>query len=352
LRIAITADLHLTTQKDHPERFATLTDILQQCGELGLDRLIIAGDLFDQSQQNYADFEQTYTESRPDGLSVTVLPGNHDPQLTQAALAVEGLEVVSVPTVQPVGENFDLLLVPYNDETSMGEHIPPFQDQLEAGRWALISHGDYESGLRAPDPNELGVYMPLTRADLESHNPALAILGHIHAPSDGPLVYYVGSPCPLDINETGLRRFLVFDSESLEVTSLQTDSPKVFFSETVVMLPVEDERAYLEEELRQRIENWGLPEGWEDRVQQRLSIVGYVVDRSAVEVLAKDVLADYSFYDGGPNISDLNHAVDTDRIHIAQQVQEWIEELDWPEGDQEPTKGDIALEALRVIWKS
>ena len=163
---------------------------------------------------------------------------------------------------------------------------------------------------------------------------------------------FITAPCPLDINETGLRRFLILDSESLDVTSQQVDSPQIFFNETIVMLPVEDEGAYLRSELVQRIQNWTLPEGWEDRVRQRLSIVGYVADRSAVEAVAREGLAGFAFHDDGPDITELNHAVDTDRIHIAQQVQEWIEELGWPEGDREPAKEDIALEALRVIWES
>ena len=352
MRIAITADLHLTSQQDHPERFATLQNILKQCSELEIERLIIAGDLFDQSQQNYAEFEQAVADARPDNLSVVVIPGNHDPQLTQGALAVEGLEVFSKPVVQPAGDSFHLLLVPFKVGSSMGEHIAPFHTQLSAGNWALISHGDWESGLRAPDPNEPGVYMPLTRADLEAHNPALTVLGHIHAASDGPPVSYAGSPYPLDINETGLRRFLILDTETLDVTSQRVDSPQIFFNETIVMLPVEDERAYLEAEIEKRIQHWNLPEGWEDRVRQRLSIVGYAADRPAVEAMARDLMMDYAFHDDGPDISELNHAVDTDRIHIAQQVQTWIKELEWPEADSEPTKEEIALEALRVIWEN
>ncbi len=352
MRIAITSDLHLTTQKDHPERFAVLQDVLRQCGQLGVDRLIIAGDLFDQSQQNFAEFEQAYVEARPETLPVTVIPGNHDPGLISGALAVKGLEVLSEPAVRHAGEDFDLLFVPYRAGTSMGVHLPPFQTQLVAGRWGLISHGDWESGLRAPDPNEPGVYMPLTRADLETHNPAVALLGHIHAPYDGAPIYYAGSPCPLYINETGLRRFLIFDTESLTVTPQRVDSPRIFFNETVVMLPVEDEPEYLRAELERRIQDWGLPEGWEDRVQQRLRIVGYTADRPAVEALAREVLADYEFYDDGPDLSELNHAVDSDRIHIARQVREWIEALEWPAGDAEPTGEDIALEALRAIWGS
>ncbi len=352
MRIAITADHHLTTQQDHPERFATLQNILKQCGELDIERLIIAGDLFDQSQQNYAEFERAFAEARPENLAVTVIPGNHDPQLTQGALAVDGLEVVSEPVVQPAGDSFRLLLVPFKVGTSMGEHIPPFHAQLSAGSWGLISHGDWESGLRAPDPNEPGVYMPLTRGDLEANSPALTVLGHIHAPSDGPPVTYAGSPCPLDINETGLRRFLILDTDTLEITSERVESPQIFFNETIVMLPVEDERAFLEAEIEKRIQNWNLPEGWEDRVRQRLNIVGYSADRPAVEAMARDLMKDYAFHDDGPDISALNHVVDTDRIHIAQQVQEWIEDLEWPEADSEPTKEEITLEALRVIWEN
>ena len=111
-------------------------------------------------------------------------------------------------------------------------------------------------------------------------------------------------------------------------------------------------RECLASRLDRRIQNWSLPQGWEDRVRQRLTIVGYAADRSAVEAVAREALASFAFYDDGPDLSELNHAVDTDRIHIAQQVQEWIEQLDWPEGDREPAKEDIALEALRVIWES
>src|SRR3972149_1611889 len=101
MRIAVTADLHLTTRKEHRERFAALEDILRQCGRLGVDWLIIAGDRFDPHRQ--------------------------------------------------------------------------------------------------------------------------------HSP---------GPPNPLDINETGLRRFLIFDTQTLVVSEQRVDSPRIYFSEAVVMLPV------------------------------------------------------------------------------------------------------------------
>ncbi len=350
MRIAMTADLHLTTRKEHPDRFAALEDILRQCGELGVEGLIIAGDLFDQSQQNFADFEQSYKAARPSGLAVTVIPGNHDPDLRAGALAVEGLEVVSAPSLRAAGGDFHLLLVPYQAGTSMGEHLPPFADQLRSGRWALVSHGDWSGGLHGGDPNEPGVYMPLTRADLAGSDPAVVLLGHIHTPYDGPPVYYPGSPCPLDVNETGVRRFLVFDTETLKVTPQRVDSLRLYFNETVVMLPVTDEAAFLWAELQKRLESWGLPEGWEDRVQVRLRIVGYASDRAVVDVVARETMAAFNFYDGGPDISALNHTQDVDRIEIARQVREWVEALDWKQDPREPTKDEILREGLAVIY--
>src|SRR3972149_503638 len=125
MRIAVTADLHLPTRKEPPERFAALEDILRQCGRRGVDWLIIAGDLFDHSRQHFADFEKAYKAAHPAGLPVTVIPGNHDPGLKAGALAVEGLEVVSEPTLRPRG----------------GRPPPPFGGQPQAAALGLGQPG-------------------------------------------------------------------------------------------------------------------------------------------------------------------------------------------------------------------
>ena len=46
MKIAVTADVHLTTREDNPERFNALEDILGSLEGLGIEHLIIAGDLF------------------------------------------------------------------------------------------------------------------------------------------------------------------------------------------------------------------------------------------------------------------------------------------------------------------
>jgi len=118
----------------------------------------------------------------------------------------------------------------------------------------------------------------------------------------------------------------------------------------VVMLPVEDEAAYLRGQLQGRVRNWSAPVGWEDRIQVRLRIVGYSIDRAAIDKVAKEAMSAFSLHGGGPDISALDHTQDADRIEMARQVQEWIEALQWKQDPGEPAKDEILLEALAVIY--
>lgn len=352
MKVAVTADLHLTRRDVHPERFEALEDILRQCQQAGVQALIFAGDLFDQTLQNYAEFEDVYQSFANSELTVVIVPGNHDHDVTAAALSREGLAVISEPQTMPLGQSLQLLLVPYEHGKTMGEAIAAFADQIVEDRWILVGHGDWAQGLRSPDPYEPGVYMPLTRADLDVHRPLKALLGHIHRPYDGPVVHYAGSPCPLSINETGLRRFLLYDSESHELHSLTVNSSRLYFNETFVMLPVPDEAAYLKELISQRIAGWNLPGGWERRVQVRVRVTGYTRDKARVGQLVEEGFADFFFYDEeGPDLSELAHTSDFERDHIARQVQEWIRDLEWREGPAEPTEDEIVVQALKAIYR-
>ena len=58
MRIAFTADLHLTAGETYPERYEALENIFEQMVEGGLGLLIIAGDLFDETSRNYAEFDK------------------------------------------------------------------------------------------------------------------------------------------------------------------------------------------------------------------------------------------------------------------------------------------------------
>ena len=354
MKIAFTADTHLTTRAKHPHRFQALEDIYQQCGELGVQLLIIAGDLFDQSLVNYADFEKLYRESRPEDLKTIIVPGNHDQQLRKEALAGEGLRVYSQPALQPLNDSRQLLFLPYRDQQSMGEGIAPFADRLKDQRWILVSHGDWSAGQNSPDPYERGVYMPLTRPDLERYQPELVFLGHIHLPQEDGRVYYPGSPCPLDITETGLRRFLILDTQRGEVLSQPVHSSLLYFDESFLVMPGENELDNLQAQLQNRIQGWNLPQGWEDRVQVRVKVYGSSsTSRDQIQALVESNLQEFNFYQDQPPILDeLVFSLDEDQAEIAAQVKRWVDAQPWEPGPKSPVKSQILQEALRLIYQA
>jgi len=351
LKIALTADNHLTTQSRNHDRFQSFANILKQCGESKVKLLIVAGDLFDQSMPNYAEFEALYKKHRPPELTTAIIPGNHDEDLKQENISADGLIIHSEPQLLPLNKTWKILFVPYQKGQTMGRVIAQFAAELTGKRWILIGHGDWSPGVRTPDTYEPGVYMPLTRSDLALYKPALVFLGHIHLPFDGEKVHYPGSPCPINVTETGLRHFLLLDLKQGSITPKLVDSPLLFFNERFVMLSRENELELLENQMKDRIESWKLPAGWEKRVQVQVKVAGFATDREAVKKTAREIFSPFSFYkDGEPDLEKLYHKLDPDREQIALSIQDWIEKLDWTESSSQPSKTEILEEALKVIY--
>ena len=161
MKIAITADNHLTTQSRNPERFQALADIYKQCRELNVKLLIIAGDLFDQSMPNYAEFETLYKKHRPPDLTTALIPGNHDQDIRNESFNLEGFIIHNKPVLLPINSSWKILFAPYQDGQSIGGAIAPFADELKSQRWILVGHGDWTPGVQGPDVYEPGVYMPM-----------------------------------------------------------------------------------------------------------------------------------------------------------------------------------------------
>lgn len=353
LKIAITADNHLVTQSKTPERFQALADIYRQCGEEGVQLLIIAGDLFEQTMANYPEFEKVYQTSRPIDLKTVIIPGNHDHQLQGEALAGEGLVVYSEPTLRPLNDSRKILFLPYKDQQTMGEAIAPFAEELSSQRWILIGHGDWSAGQKIPDPYERGIYMPLTRPDLKSYQPEMVFLGHIHLAQQDGLVYYPGSPFPLHIGETGIRKFIILDTAKGEVEYLPVNTSLIYFDESFLVIPGEDELSSLEKDIQERITGWQLPEGWADRVQVRVRISGSSsTGRTEIQSLVESSFAPYRFYqDQPPDLDQLVFSRDQDKAEIATQIRDWVDALDWEQDPNKPDKAQILQEALRVIYQ-
>jgi len=350
LKIAVTADVHLTTREDQPARFNALANIFASLADLKIDQLIIAGDLFNKDIRNYSEFE-TLCKEHPD-LTVHVIPGNHDPSVEQKRFATGNVFAYGKPTQVEFGET-TFLFIPYQAATSMGEAIATNSDGLEAGKWVLVGHGDYCRGIRQTDADEPGTYMPLFRSDIDRFQPRTALLGHIHIHSSKDNVHYPGSPCGLNIREVGQRHFLVYDTETAEISSHRIQTDVLFFQESFMIVPREDELDRLATEIQRRIEAWGLDESELKRVQLRVAARGFCIDKQKISDLLQERFGQFTQYkDAPPNVDDLSVSTNEELVFIAKCVEQSIDELDWqtsPEDDK-PDRDEIMSQALRVIY--
>jgi len=351
MKIAITADNHILDNKSHPERLTTFGNILGKCDDLNVDQLIICGDMFDKDINNFADFEKVYRERKPKDLKTFVIPGNHDPDLTQGMFSISEFEVIDEPLIKALDQKLTALFIPYKSEIAMGEAISEFHDDLEPENWLLFSHGDWTEGLRLTNSYEEGGYMPLSRSDVQITKPHKVFLGHIHLPYDGDSVYYPGSPCPINVNETGPRRMLIFDTISRQTKAVLVDSPKIFYNESFIVLPDENSIDRLRHQMKERISEWDCPEEWHDRIVVRVRVRGFSSDLQAVREAAISTFSRFTLYDQeGPDLNELNYADDLDRANITEKVKLWVDDLDYSTEPPEPNKDDILIKALNFIY--
>jgi len=351
LKIAITADIHLSSRKDHPERYRALENILHQMLEDGINTLVIAGDLFNESNRNYREFETFCKREEYKAVRFIIVPGNHDPNVSNKFIAADNVEVISEQGIKTFGSvATKFLFLPYKKEKEMGELIADFTEEFSDSKWVLIGHGDWIEGMYS-NPLEPGTYMPLTRTDLERFKPSTVILGHIHKPLDIGSVHYPGSPCPLDITETGKRRFLIIDSEDCSVISRPVDSDFIFFDESLIVIPAKDEEKYLRNQIKSKIEKWNIKQSEKSKVILRIKVSGYTSDKRRLMEILKDSFRGFVFYQNGePDLSEVYVADDLERAEIADRVSKEIEKLEWMQALEEPTKEQILLEALHVIY--
>jgi len=93
MKIAITADVHLVNKKDHAERYHAFENILEKISKEKINTLIVAGDLFDETYNNYAEFDNI--ASKYGHINFHILPGNHDAAIDKRAITSTNVEIYS-----------------------------------------------------------------------------------------------------------------------------------------------------------------------------------------------------------------------------------------------------------------
>lgn len=353
MKVAVTADIHLKTQAETPERFNALENIFQQTKQRGISNLFIAGDLFDKDFFNYNDFE-SLCKKYPD-IYVTIIPGNHDHQIEKKFFReTNNIEIVREPFIKKI-EGLSFLFIPYDSEKTIDEILTELNhDKKLPKKWVLISHGDYITTNKEVNLYEPGVYMPISSKTINKYNPLKVILGHIHKPSEFGKVIYPGSPCGLDITETGKRSFIIYDTKTNEIERPFVETGKIYFIESILIYPVEDEKELLRKKIDQLIKNWELSNEELQKVKLRLIIKGWTKDKNRLNNLIVDLLKEknISLYDpDGPDFSEVKVVkdIEEERIFIFEKVKQKIENLQ--SQNFRTSKDKILEEALELILK-
>jgi exonuclease SbcD len=352
MKIAITADVHLKTGQEYPERYNALKDILDVLVKEDIHALIIAGDLFDIESQNYAVFDELCRDKKYSGIDFHIIPGNHDPVIGPKYFTASNLRVYNEPTLVSVGDTGPgFFFIPYLAGKSMGELLAKHKASLP-DRWVLIGHGDYLSGTKDPNSYESGVYMPLGRSDIEYYEPSRVILGHIHKKMEIGKVSYPGSPCGMDINETGRRSFLILDTNDLSLTEKTVKSDYLFFNENMLALPTANEFEDIKNKIGSSVKGWGLSSHEVPNVRMRLKVKGYTSDKKMLEAVIRKSLADFKFYnDEGPDLGEVFLFNDPERISIVERVKARVESLVEDFGYSQQKRDLIMEQALGIILK-
>jgi len=356
MKIAITADLHL--RQDRSERINALANLLERISVDGISMLIISGDLFDREDQNYGYFDEFIKEYKE--VEIIIIPGNHDPSLQQRHFITKNIRVITEPEIIRL-KDVHFVLVPFRFGLSMDEALAEFFDTTSVpDRWVLLAHGDYITGTRTPNPYEPGIYMPLSSQAIEKYKPEKVILGHIHRPLyRGELgrVYYPGSLCGLDINETGPRGFIVLELPQLQVQWQRLPTDVIYFIEKLLIFPEDDEEA-IAKRVQRIIESWPIEKDERAKVSLRLHLTGYCWDkRAAVEAVRKYLSAQgIKLYDRSPLTDELNHIAEDpfheERLKLLERIKSRVSSMKQTRFDGiEISPEEILREAMELIFQ-
>lgn len=236
-RIAI-ADVHLSSYKNdplaedgRPYRLSSLLNIIRKICDFArkseIKNVDILGDLFDDKNIIYTDSINGFKDillDYPD-LEFLILSGNHDmssisENQTSAADSVKGYpNVTTLTEITKIDDN--ILAIPWSktivDDIRNAEGSP-----------IVLSHvGLTEAQLQ----NGLSIATSLRMSDFLKFK--LVLLGHYHAPqhlAHGETnLYYTGNLMHLSWNDKNSnKRFLIYDSETLEVKSVKLSGFKEY----------------------------------------------------------------------------------------------------------------------------
>lgn len=237
-RVAI-ADIHLSAYKNDqieddglPYRLGMLIKVVRSickfCRTNDIENIDILGDLYNDNDIIYTDSFNSFSDIilEFDDIKFTILSGNHDMSSigeakTSAVCPLNAYSNVTIvdKTSKKICDN--VIAVPWTSDIAQ-------KIKTAEGSSILLSHFGLSEAQLA---SGISVSTGITMTDLSKYQ--LALLGHYHKPQElkgkNTHLFYVGSPIHIDWNDKNQKkRFLVYDTETLEVKSVPISGFKQF----------------------------------------------------------------------------------------------------------------------------
>jgi DNA repair exonuclease SbcCD nuclease subunit len=219
MKILHTADLHL--HKDKPDRLEILRWIIETSTVQKVDRIIIAGDLFDSD----ADASTMRSEVRDifaaTNALILIIPGNHDAHAygKDYDYGAHVTQVTDIPYRIITDSGLCIAAIPFQ-ERPFSECTQGLPDDIDV----LVAHGTlYDPSFIFSVIDDIETkYMPIFPKNLKERARYVA-LGHLHSRFTtlnytGTHVVYPGSPIALDTKCTAPRACAVVNINDREIT--------------------------------------------------------------------------------------------------------------------------------------
>lgn len=350
MKLAITADVHLRSKDKTPKRWIALENILNQLRSRKIKDLIIAGDLFDAESRNYSEFDKLCKNKKFKEIDIHIIPGNHDLGLKETNFVADNIHIYEQPAI--VNQNdLKFLFVPYLPDKTMASVLADFAPKDSP--WVLIGHGNWAETIRSINPTEPGIYMALSKKVVKEYQPSLTVLGHVHKKMDDHdyNVYYPGSPCGLDITETGRRSYLILDSDTLGIQRKEIETGVLYFDEDIVIYPIENEQKYWQKEAVKLKSKWNLKESEKEKAVIRINISGFSSNKRELKNYFDKEFKDFEGWkEKKIEMSNLNSSDNYELLKISEQVSKRINNLELPPKEGEPTNDQILYQAIKTIY--
>lgn len=235
MRFLVTADVHLKMWSDKlfdefgipmklNESLFVFDNMCKYATENGIKNLFVAGDVNDlKNVVHYKSFVLLKKIiEKYNNLMFYILSGNHDEasreDIMSAIQLLDGPSNVKTIVKDPV-EIENITIIPWTNNV-----LESLKEAKE--NKILISH----FGINEAKVNSgMSIRSKIGLKDLKKFD--LVLLGHYHYPQNIENVYYVGSSIQLRKSEAGEdKRFLIVDSDTLDVTSVLTEGYRKYYN--------------------------------------------------------------------------------------------------------------------------